>query len=158
MQLLPCALLASSLLLGKVLCFQSGDGMASGDSQDSANAHSLKCYTCAETTNIAGCSTTTTCPSGSAYCRTVEATASGLRTISKSCAAACAEITTSVGGVTSSTRCCSTDLCNGGSTGTAAQTPAHAPADYNGATNVRLSYAMLTLAAGASVLLLRASL
>ncbi|XP_069478462.1 prostate stem cell antigen-like [Ambystoma mexicanum] len=120
MKVLLCALLASALLLGI--------------------AHSLKCYTCEATTNLANCRTTTTnCSSASAYCMTVQATSVGVTAVAKNCKVACKESTGTVSGVPTSIHCCSTDLCNGG-------------------TSARVSYTMLTLAAGACALLLRAGL
>ncbi|XP_069478459.1 uncharacterized protein [Ambystoma mexicanum] len=102
-------------------------------------AQSLVCYTCDATTNTAACKTQTSCPSSSAYCMTVTATAGGVTAVSKSCQKTCREIPTTIEGLPASTQCCSTNLCNG-------------------AANVRLSYTMLFLAAGASVLLLKAGL
>ncbi|XP_069478100.1 lymphocyte antigen 6E-like [Ambystoma mexicanum] len=101
--------------------------------------HSLQCYTCAATTNIADCNTNSTCLPGSAYCMKVEATTGGVTAISKSCEMYCTEGSASTGGVSGSVHCCNTDLCNG-------------------AASVKISPAVLSLAAGVSVILLRAAL
>ncbi|XP_069478102.1 lymphocyte antigen 6E-like isoform X2 [Ambystoma mexicanum] len=119
MKVLLGALLTAAVLLGTV--------------------HSLKCYTCAATTNIADCNAISTCTSGSASCMKVEATSGGLTAISKSCVLECTEGSVSTGGVSGSVHCCNTDLCNG-------------------AASVKISPAVLSLAAGVSVILLRAAL
>ncbi|XP_069478096.1 three-finger toxin MALT0070C-like isoform X7 [Ambystoma mexicanum] len=101
-------------------------------------AHSLQCYTCLGSTNFAGCPTIT-CPPGPASCISIYLTVGGESSYGKGCEETCTESTITEAGVTTSTKCCSTDLCNG-------------------APSARASYAMLTLAAGACALLLRAGL
>ncbi|XP_069478091.1 toxin S6C6-like isoform X2 [Ambystoma mexicanum] len=102
-------------------------------------AHSLQCYTCTAVTNNADCRTTTTCSTEESYCFKIHSTVGEITSIFKGCEATCTEVSTSVRGISTSTNCCSTDLCNG-------------------ATSARVSYAMLTLAAGACALLLKAGL
>ncbi|XP_069478105.1 lymphocyte antigen 6E-like isoform X4 [Ambystoma mexicanum] len=102
-------------------------------------AHTLQCYSCDFTINISACSTTATCPPGSAYCARMNVTSGGESSYGRGCKETCTESTITAEGVTTSTKCCSTDLCNG-------------------STSARASYTMLTLAAGACALLLRAGL
>ncbi|KAJ1195820.1 hypothetical protein NDU88_005088 [Pleurodeles waltl] len=102
-------------------------------------AHSLKCYTCDAELTTAACNTPTTCPAGSQYCMKVVASVTGVSAVSKSCAPDCTEGSVSAQGSSGSVFCCKSDLCNG-------------------ASSARMSYTLLSLAAGISALLVKGAL
>eukprot|EP00118_Oscarella_pearsei_P025050 m.307382 g.307382 ORF g.307382 m.307382 type:complete len:194 (+) comp42221_c0_seq1:331-912(+) len=70
------------------------------------NSLALQCYSCLPS-SASECTTKTTCTFGQIYCRTD--TVLLLGSGSKSCSSTC----TPSSGITSSTTCCQTDLCNG---------------------------------------------
>ncbi|XP_072010714.1 lymphocyte antigen 6E-like [Engystomops pustulosus] len=90
----------TSLLLGVILC--------------ATTAHSLKCFTCLLGSD--NCLTVTTCNSNETSCMTTsESGTFGVISSSstfKSCTTFCATTTYSTSGITVTTSCCSTDLCN----------------------------------------------
>ncbi|KAJ1195831.1 hypothetical protein NDU88_005099 [Pleurodeles waltl] len=101
--------------------------------------HALKCYSCTGATSNTGC-TEETCPTGmDSYCMSIYASGSGVSLMTKSCSPTCVAASTTVGGATAKTTCCNTDLCNG-------------------ASNAKISYTLLSLAAGISALVVRAVL
>ncbi|XP_073421508.1 lymphocyte antigen 6E-like isoform X1 [Dendrobates tinctorius] len=83
-----------------------------------ATAYSLKCYVCTAASSSSNCQTAANCTNGETYCRTVEASAGvgaiSVTSITKSCALSCTPSSSGISGVSASTSCCTTDLCNGG--------------------------------------------
>ncbi|XP_077098195.1 lymphocyte antigen 6D-like [Siphateles boraxobius] len=73
--------------------------------------YSLKCYSC--TSLLGSCDANVTCPDGFTKCSsiTVETPIIGSST-TKGCAVDCVSGTVTIAGVTSTTSCCDTDLCN----------------------------------------------
>ncbi|XP_069815879.1 lymphocyte antigen 6E-like [Dendropsophus ebraccatus] len=100
----------TSLLLGIALC--------------AATAYSLKCYTCDGASSNAACMTATNCSSNATFCQTQTGSISGLWGITKACVTSCTPVDFSFAGITSTTTCCSSDLCNtsGGATITSSYT------------------------------------
>ncbi|XP_078541502.1 secreted Ly-6/uPAR-related protein 1-like isoform X2 [Lissotriton helveticus] len=109
----------------------------------------LKCYTCSLATSNSDCTVEQCSSYYDSYCQSIYASGSGTSYMTKSCASSCTAGTYTVLGVTTKTTCCSSDLCNGGVSSTN---------QCNGASSAKLSYTLLSLAAGISALMVRAVL
>ncbi|XP_075128038.1 lymphocyte antigen 6E-like [Leptodactylus fuscus] len=108
-------------------------------------AYSLTCYTCMTQSSNSDCLITQTpCGSGEGYCRTSVALVSwagiSSASITKTCAAACQESSSSFIGASASVSCCSTDLCN-----------------ISGGASIKSSYAAILLALGSILIILKSS-
>ncbi|XP_031760470.1 ly6/PLAUR domain-containing protein 2-like [Xenopus tropicalis] len=99
-----------------------------------------QCYTCTAATSNADCLRPKNCTSADAYCLTDVSTASGKTTIDKTCFPSCTPGSTTILGLTITTSCCNTDLCN-----------------VSGAPGVKYSYPALGLPLGFLLVLLRGS-
>ncbi|XP_069812941.1 lymphocyte antigen 6E-like [Dendropsophus ebraccatus] len=80
------------------------------------SASSLQCYTCKSQMSNTNCLTATNCSDGSAYCRTLVASAGvgalSAAVITKSCTVTCSPTSSGFGISSYSVSCCSSDLCN----------------------------------------------
>ncbi|XP_078541475.1 uncharacterized protein LOC144826891 [Lissotriton helveticus] len=98
-------------------------------------ACNLACFTCTDRPISDNCMDPLECPDSSQFCQTMITNSStNVRRITKTCERTCTDIITNTMTVT----CCGDYYCNG-------------------ATNMKISYPLLTLAAGVSVFLLRAA-
>ncbi|XP_069815883.1 lymphocyte antigen 6E-like [Dendropsophus ebraccatus] len=103
-------------------------------------AFSLRCYTCETQTSNSNCLTATTCTSTAAYCMTSVISDSKITYVTKRCQDVCQSLTGTVNGVTSSTTCCSSDLCN-----------------TSGGISIKSSYTAIILALGSVLIILKSS-
>ncbi|XP_063309047.1 prostate stem cell antigen-like [Pelobates fuscus] len=76
-----------------------------------------QCYTCNMATNDAECMQVTNCSSPTPYCGSVVVDASFIKVVSKFCSAACVNGNQNVTILSSTERCCQSDLCNDQSIG-----------------------------------------
>ncbi|XP_065099902.1 ly6/PLAUR domain-containing protein 2-like isoform X1 [Paramisgurnus dabryanus] len=80
-------------------------------------AHSLKCYECTSMGSGSCEAKEKTCTNGETKCSstTTKTVLGSIKTsvTTKSCASICENDSKEMGGVTTSTKCCDTDLCNG---------------------------------------------
>ncbi|XP_077098193.1 ly6/PLAUR domain-containing protein 2-like isoform X3 [Siphateles boraxobius] len=74
--------------------------------------YSLKCYSC---TLVTDCAKVETCAAEVSKCSSTKigSSISFLKTTTKGCASECVSGTVTTAGVTTTTTCCDTDLCNG---------------------------------------------
>ncbi|XP_072010713.1 lymphocyte antigen 6E-like [Engystomops pustulosus] len=81
-----------------------------------ATAHSLRCYTCTAASSNSNCQTVTNCSSSQNYCETIVGYASSgiysAQVITKYCSSYCSPSSGQYGIASTSTSCCTTDLCN----------------------------------------------
>ncbi|XP_018430602.1 PREDICTED: prostate stem cell antigen-like [Nanorana parkeri] len=108
-------------------------------------AYSLQCYTCTAASSNSNCQTATNCTSGLNYCETDVASASAVgisvTTITKFCTSSCTPTSTSYYVGSTSTSCCSTDLCN-----------------TSGAISIKSTYSAIFLVLGTIAMLFSSSL
>ncbi|XP_073532971.1 lymphocyte antigen 6E-like [Phyllobates terribilis] len=109
-----------------------------------ATAYSLKCYVCTLETSNANCQTAANCSNGETYCQTVMASAGvgaiSFTSITKSCALSCTPSSGGISMASTSTSCCSTNLCN-----------------VSGGASIKSSYVAIILALGSLLTILKSS-
>ncbi|XP_069815881.1 lymphocyte antigen 6E-like [Dendropsophus ebraccatus] len=103
-------------------------------------AFSLRCYTCDTQTSNSNCQTATTCGSTAAYCMTTVTSDSKITYVAKTCQDVCQTLSASMNGVTATTTCCSSDLCN-----------------TSGGISIKSSYTAIILALGSVLIILKSS-